>query len=440
MRSETIIANDAPAPPPAKAAQPPARPAGQRPAAPQAAPVQAPPVQAPPVQAPPVQAKPAEPQKVPAAVAWARMRLRHYGILFSFLAIVVAPALATLAYLYLIAEDQYASTVSFSVRSEEIAPSLSLLGSLSSLQGNSTVDADILYEYIQSQDLVQGVDEKLDLRAIYSKATGDPVFAFDKDGSIEDLVAYWGSMVKIFYDRGTGLIELRVQAFDPHDAQNVAAAIYADSSRLINQLSATGREDTTRYAKEDLDAAVTRLKEARTALTEFRSRTQIVDPSADIQSQMGLLSTLQQQLTAAMIELNLLQSSASPKGDPRIGETERRIAVIQKMIEDERAKFGVGSAAKPGDDSFSTLVGEFERLSVDREFAEKAYLAALAAYDGAVAAAQRQNRYLAAHVRPTLAEAALYPQRLQISLVVFALLLAIWGILMLVYYSVRDRR
>ncbi|MDO8327930.1 MAG: sugar transporter [Cypionkella sp.] len=355
---------------------------------------------------------------------------------------VVAPSLAALFYLFAIAEDQYASSVSFSVRSEDLGSALSLLGGLSSLSGASSSDADILYQFIQSQELVQRIDEKIDLHAIYSKPTFDPIYAFDKDGSIEDLVSYWGSMVKIFYDRGTGLIELRVQAFEPQDAQRVAQEIYDQSSLMINQLSAIGRVDTTRYAKEDLDTAVERLKAARTALTEFRSRTQIVDPSADIQSQMGLLNTLQQQMTASVVELNLLQSSSKPEGDPRIEESERRIAVIQKLIDQEREKFGVGNGvnAPDGDSNFSTLVGEFERLNVDREFAEKAYLAALATYDTAVAKAQRQSRYLAAHVTPTLAEDARYPQRMQTVLLVSGLLLAAWGIAMLVYYSVRDRR
>ena len=380
--------------------------------------------------------------QAPDAVGRARAHLRHYGILTSFVVTVLIPSLVSLFYLFVIAEDQYASSVSFSVRSEDLGSALSLLGGLSSLSGASSSDADILYQFIQSQELVQRIDDKIDLHTIYSKPTFDPVYAFDKDGSIEDLVSYWSSMVKIFYDRGTGLIELRVQAFDPQDAQRVAQEIYDQSSLMINQLSAIGRVDTTRYAKEDLDTAIERLKAARTALTEFRSRTQIVDPSADIQSQMGLLNTLQQQMTASVVELNLLQSTSKPEGDPRIEESERRIAVIQKLIDQEREKFGVGKGvnAPDGENNFSTLVGEFERLNVDREFAEKAYLAALATYDTAVAKAQRQSRYLAAHVMPTLAEDARYPQRTETVLLIAGLLLAAWGIAMLVYYSVRDRR
>jgi hypothetical protein len=229
---------------------------------------------------------------IPEAVGPARPRLRHYGILASFVLAVLLPMLLACFYLFAIAKDQYTSTISFSVRSEDIGGTLGLLGGLSSLSGASSTDTDILYQFIQSQELVQRIDDKIDLRAIYSKPDFDPIYAFDATGSIEDLVGYWQGMVKIFYDRGTGLIELRVHAFDPKDAQRIAQEIYEESSAMINHLSAIGRDDSTRYAKEDMVRAIGEVKAARTALTEFRSRNQIVDPSADVQGQMGLLNTL----------------------------------------------------------------------------------------------------------------------------------------------------
>jgi len=77
---------------------------------------------------------------------------------------------------------------------------------------------------------------------------------------------------------------------------------------------------------------------------------------------------------------------------------------------------------------------------VNREFAETAYTAALATYDQALAEARRKSRYLAAYIKPTLAEAAEYPQR-EILLAVTAFFLLVgWAIAALVFYSLRDRR
>ncbi|MGB1207966.1 MAG: sugar transporter, partial [Paracoccaceae bacterium] len=65
---------------------------------------------------------------------------------------------------------------------------------------------------------------------------------------------------------------------------------------------------------------------------------------------------------------------------------------------------------------------------------------ALSAHDSAVAEARRQSRYLAAYLEPTLAETPRYPQREMMLLLIGCVLLASWTILVLVYYSLRDRR
>jgi capsular polysaccharide transport system permease protein len=153
---------------------------------------------------------------------------------------------------------------------------------------------------------------------------------------------------------------------------------------------------------------------------------------------MGLLNTLNQQLAEALITLDLLRETTRAD-DPRIAQAERRIEVIEARIAEERRKFGVGDASSDTGD-YASVMAEFERLSVDREFAERAYIAALSAFDGARAEAQRQSRYLAAYVRPTLAETAEYPGRILLTGLVGLFLLLAWAILALVYYSLRDRR
>lgn len=438
--------NPAPAVAPAPS-QPPAAPkavgAKAPPGAPRKVPGAAPAPKAPPKPAAPKKPAPAAPIHIPSVASAARARLRHHAILGSFLGLVLAPTLAAALYLFTIADNQYTSTVGFAVRSEDSGSALDFLsgfGGLSGVPASGTAsDTDILYQFIQSQELVQRISDQLKLKEIYSKPSFDPVFAFSPEDEIEDLVDYWKRMVRISYDSTTGLIELRVHAFEPRDAQIIAQTILDESTRMINELSAIARADATRYAREELDKAVERLREQRVAVTEFRSRTQIVDPSADIQGQMGLLYTLQEQLAAANIDINLLRQTTQPN-DPRIAQNERRIAVIEELIQREREKFGMGGGTDGKASDYSTLVGEYERLTVDREFAEKSYLAALANYDAALADAQRKNRYLAAYIRPTLAEKSLYPQRGLLTLLTGGFALLLWSIGLLVYYSVRDRR
>ena len=285
---------------------------------------------------------------------------------------------------------------------------LGLLGGLGKLSTSSSADSDILYEYIQSQKLVENIDKNINLRALYSKAKEDPVFSFDTNGSIEDLLDYWGRMVDISYDSGTQLTNIIVKAFAPEDAQLIAQEIQKESTSLINQLNLIARKDTTRYAKQELDISAQKLKEARGELTLFRTTTQIIDPSANLQGQMGLLNQLEGQLAEALISGDLLIETTS-SSDPRLLHADRKIEVIRNRIDAERGRLaGVNGQ---GEGTLSTLVGDFERLSVEQKFAEETYLLALSTHNTAALEAQRQSLYLAAHIEPTLAETSQYPER-----------------------------
>lgn len=372
----------------------------------------------------------------------ASMRRRHWGLLFSFLFLVLAPFGALVYYLWFEAVDQYASSAGFTVRQEESASATDLLGGLANFAGSSsTTDGDILYEFIQSQGLLENVEAKLDLRGHYSAHWDkDKLFSLWPDATIEELLWYWQRVVRISYDQGTGLMELRVLAFDPDFAQAVTREIVAESQAMINALNAQAREDSMRYARADLEEAIKRLKTAREALTQFRTRTQIVDPAADIQSRLGVMANLQQQLAEALIEYDLLRGTTNDN-DPRVTKARRMIDVIRERIAIERQTFTSESTdtGALGED-YPSLIAEYESLTVDREFAEQAYTAALTALDVARANSARQTRYLAEFVQPTLASESEYPARYVISALAALFLLLFWSILALIYYSLRDRR
>ena len=369
----------------------------------------------------------------------ARARLRHYMMVTSFVFMVVLPAALSAWYLWERAIDQYASLVGFSVRTEEQGPSIEGLFGVSDLSGSSSSDTDILYEFLQSQQLVARVDADLDIREMWSRPgkENDPIFVYDAPGTIEDLTDHWARKVKIYYDSNSGLIDLRVLAFDPHEAQAIAEAIYEESSAMINRLSAIAREDAIGYARDELAEAQEQLRAARVELQSFRNRTQIVDPSIQSQTQSGLIGALETELAQAQIELQLLRDTARD-GDPRIDQTQRRIVAIEKQIAAERSEIGLEGADQSA--TVADLVGQYEALAVDLQFAQEAYTAARAAFDSARNEARRQSRYLAAHVPPTLAERAQYPDRASTFAVIVLFLFVVWAFLVLAAYALRDRR
>lgn len=405
-------------------------------------------------------------QPVPATTA-ARARPRHYVLLASFLCLVVLPLLATVSYLWFRAAPEYHSETAFSVRSEGPGGAAAgILGALTQIGGGgSASDVNVLYDFIRSQEIVERVGARLDLRTIWNRAEGDPFFAYGEDPSTEGLLAYWRRMVQVDLEASEGIITVKSFAFTPEDAQAITRAVLDESNALVNQLSDKARADAVSFSQSSLAEVERRLRGLRQQMADFRREHRMIDPSADVASQTGLLNALQGELAHALVERDMLLSYTGPT-DQRVVQADRRIDAITRRIEAERnslqgggqgAKRGgrAGAAETSGDasgDATATVaaaVGEgalpeilnaYEELKVDLEFANTAYTHALAAVAAAQAEASRQSRYLVPHVQPTLADTSLYPRKLLITGTVGLFLFLGWSVLLLVYYNVRDNR
>ena len=387
---------------------------------------------------------PAIPMEVPAATP-------GRGGWVAFFALVILPVAVTAWYLWAVAADQYASHAAFSVRDDGTMSAAGLIGgagALAALAGRGGQEADIVVDFLHSQEMAARLDRSLGLRAHFAAPHArDPVFALSPDATVEDLTAQWRRMATVAYDPSTGLVDLTVRAFDGATAQALTRAVLAESAALVDRLSDAARNEATAHAEADLSRAEARLAAARGATARFRATHRLVDPMGEAAVQSGLVATLEAQLAEALIAQDLLVGTTRPD-DPRLAQAARRIAVIEGRIAAERDRFAPGEAggqtsrAVPGSggpDDYVTQLAEYERLQVDQGFAEAAYTAALAAVEAARADAQRRAMHLVAHVEPTLAERAEYPRRGVILGLVAAAALLTWLVLALFVAALRDR-
>lgn len=382
------------------------------------------------VQADPVQAAPLTPLEPP------KLRLRHRIMLLSFLGFVALPALLGTLYLYIFAADQYHSRSAFSVRSENFSGALTTLAAFTQIGSDSTPESAILYDYIRSQEMMEKVDAKLDLRKIFDLHPTDVVFSLSPDATTEEMLRYWRRMVQVSLDSSTNILSLEVHAFRPEDAVAVSQAVIEGSAQLVNKLSSIAREDTQHAAKEDLAEAQDRLRDLSAQVRDFRDKNKIIDPTQDVQGQMTVLGALQSSLASALIDKETILPQSQGQNDPRVTVIDRKIAAIRSQIADERARVGT---SENGQDAMSQVMGQYEGLLVNVEFARTAYTAALAALESAKAESRRQSRYVAVHINPTLAQESLFPQRGLLAGLLFFGLFAAWAVGALVYYNVRDR-
>jgi capsular polysaccharide transport system permease protein len=86
----------------------------------------------------------------------------------------------------------------------------------------------------------------------------------------------------------------------------------------------------------------------------------------------------------------------------------------------------------------TTLSPEFDRLALEKTFADRQLGTALAALDSARSEAARKQLYLERLVQPNLPDRAVEPRRLRAVVTVLLVGLMLWGVVSLVVAGVRE--
>jgi capsular polysaccharide transport system permease protein len=156
----------------------------------------------------------------------------------------------------------------------------------------------------------------------------------------------------------------------------------------------------------------------------------MLDPKTASLGPIDLLAQLNTQL--ASTKAQLAQVIKSSPNSPQIPLFQTRIATLEKLIVEERAKV-------TGDrDSVAAALSEYERLDVQRDLAEKELAAAFESLQKSRLEAQRQQLYLETIARPNFADYPLYPRRIVSFATVVAVCLVAYGITWLLMAGVRE--
>lgn len=368
----------------------------------------------------------------------ARFRIRAY---LGFILAVVLPTLAITGYMYLWAVDQYASELRFAVRNSQSSASSMGMSAISSLASTGTAtslpdlaDSYIIVEYLQSRDFVEDAHKAIDLSTIYSVGHADWWYRMPREISVEEMVKYMNGMLSVTFDMYTGIVSVKVRAFSAEDAKKVGDTAMKMTENLINKITERARKDVVRDSEEEVARAEQRLKDARTAISKFRDTDQVVDPAAHATAFASNVASLESEATKLKAELNQLTQTMAPTA-PRVRVQQSRVEAIEKQIADEKTKIALRSKAGS---AISNQLSRYEELITDRDFAQNAYVAALASLERSRMESERNQRYLALFVTPRVAQDSQYPERFRYSFIAFLALFAVWAIVTLIVGSLKD--
>ena len=349
--------------------------------------------------------------------------------------VVVLPTLLTAIYYYGFAADQYVSEAQFVVRSSNRQPASGGLGSLLTTVGlsHSQDDTYPVNDFIMSRDAAKLLVDREDLRAILKRPEADiwsryPNFLYDD--KFESLFKRYKDFVSVHLDTSSGISDLTVKAFRAEDARRIANALLSDAEALVNRMNVRARRDAINMTQTEVDRAEQRVTEVQTALTAYRTRQNTIDPTKASTGLLDMIGRLSQESASSKAQLSELLRT-SPQS-PQIPGLRNRIGALDRQVAEEKLKV-VGDNS-----SIAVSLGEFERLQLSREFADKSLSSAIGSLEAARVEAQRQQLYLERVVEPNLADAALYPKRFNGVATVLLAALLIYGIGWLLYAGVRE--
>jgi capsular polysaccharide transport system permease protein len=220
------------------------------------------------------------------------------------------------------------------------------------------------------------------------------------------------------------------------------------SETLVNDLSEKNRQQMTMLASKQVDRSEERLRKVREEIQKLRSKEKTVDPVALVKSNVELTQKLEGEFQDLKTRYDTLLQSVD-KDSPQAKVMRKQMRSIQDMILKLKLKIGTSSDAEksaaskddaqPGQTTnIAEVANKFEQLDVEDKFATQAYTTSLAAFETALAEAQKQERYFATFIAPMRPEIALYPKRLLDTFIAVLVLCAVWMISQFLYRSFRD--
>ena len=352
-----------------------------------------------------------------------------------FWAIVGLPTLLAGVYYFAIASDLYLSEVKFLVRgpAKQQNNPISAMLSSSAVAGVSE-DTHAVHEYLMSRDAVRRLEREDDLRMLLTRPEGDFVSRFPGllfwRRDFEALFRAYSRFVTVEIDSMSGVSTLQVKAYRPEDAQRIAQALLGFSEQLVNTLNERARHDALSVFQREVDSMEQRIANIQVQLTAYRIKEKMLDPKSAATGPVELVAQINTQLATAKGQLaEVLKNSPN---SPQIPLLRTRIAALEKLVVDERAKI-------TGDNnSVASALTEYERLDVQRQLAEKQLGSAFASLEAARLEAQRQQLYLETIAQPNLADYPLFPRRVVSFATIVGCCLLTYGIAWLLVAGVRE--
>ncbi|WP_214000011.1 chain-length determining protein [Arsukibacterium sp.] len=351
----------------------------------------------------------------------------HWAL--SFVVIVLA-----VLYWGVMASDRYVSQTHIVLQSPEISP----IGfNVSSLLAGTSGSGDLLLlkDHLQSVDMLQKLQRKLDIRSHY--ANGDIDYwsrLSSSDVELEKLYDYIQNRIEIHFDEYASVLRIKVQAYSPDMAHAIAQTLLSEGEQHMNDMGQRLAAEQVAFIEEQVATLEKRLYSIREELITFQNEQGMVSPTGTVQSFFAIVSQLQGQLSVLEARKSSAASFQSPTS-PEIIRLNSEINALRQQIDTEKQKMATASG-----NSLNRISAQYQTLELKAQFALELYSNALLTLENTRVEAARKLKQVSILQQPTVPEFSTEPKRWYniVIVIFFAIFLA--AIAHLTRAIIRDHR
>lgn len=348
--------------------------------------------------------------------------------------VVGIPTLLASIYFGLIASDIYVSESRFAIRSAKGGAAISGLAAVlaSPAATGSGQESLVVIDYVHSADLLKRVQDTLDVREHFSADGVDVLSRLERDASAEAMLEYFQKHVDLLHDSTSGVVTIKVKAYDPVMAKAIGELIISLSEELVNDMSFRMESDALQAAHSEVDRALQKVRAASTDMTSFRNMNTSLNPTSESSALLTMVAGLETRLIETQTELS--EKMAFMREDaPAVVSLKNRINALTRQLKLEKGRVAGGNGQE-----MSALIEDYQPLVLEQELAQQQYASALSSLELARIEAQRKKQYLVTFIKPGLPDEATEPQRFYKVLTVMIFSLLAYAIGGLIWSAVKD--
>jgi capsular polysaccharide transport system permease protein len=308
---------------------------------------------------------------------------------------------------------------------------LSLLGAAMT---PSSLDAQLISEFVLSLDMLHHLESTIDLRKHYQSSDADLLSRLWKGASQEAFLAYFRNHTSASFSETSGILTIRAEAFTPKYAQIIVEEILQHSEQFINQISHKLATEQVDFVQIELTRAAQHLRTSKQKILEFQEKHQLFSPEQESGAKLKMVNELEAELTRHKAELNNLRSYMNDSA-AEVLTLRAKLESLENQLQIERKKL-VGNESY----NFSDVNAKYADLQLDLTFSTDLYKASLMSLEQARIEAYRKLKHLVVVDSPSLPEEAEFPRRIYNVISILVVLLLGYGALSITLATIREHR